>query len=70
MRLLYTFRHEGVWFSRNGEKAYQRGEKPRFLWPADADLTPTVPHHIARQGSERYRFSRELVMFYKQKDQP
>ncbi len=70
MRLLYDFQAEGVFFSHNGAKAYRRGEKPKFMWPEDAILTPTVAHHIARKHTHGrspggYDYSRELLMFYK-----
>ena len=73
MKLLYKFEAEGVWFSRNGAKAYRRGEKPRFLWPDNIKLTPTVAHHIARRkklddrapGGRFENYTRELVMFYR-----
>jgi hypothetical protein len=69
MRLLYNFHAEGVYFSRNGAKAYKRGEKPRFMWPNNANLVPTVAHHIARKHTHGrspggFDYSRELVMFY------
>lgn len=69
MKLLYDFKAEGVWFSKNGAKAYRRGEKPRFLWPDNADLVPTVSHHVATLMRSN-DYSRNLVMFYKQASDP
>jgi hypothetical protein len=63
MRLIYKFEADGVWFSKNGESAYKRGEKPEFLWPDNATLEETCVHHIARKRGRDY--SRELVMFYR-----
>ena len=65
MRLLYEHCHEGVWFSRNGNRAYLKGERPRFMFPDDANVEPTVKHHIARKISDRQGYSREYVMFYR-----
>ena len=67
MRLIYAHKHEGIWFSRNGHRAYMRGEKPLILWPEDAhhELVPTVAHHISRKtGSGDYGYTRKLVMFF------
>lgn len=69
MKNLYKFEAEGVWFSKNGTKAYKRGEKPLFLFKDKTGLIPTIPHHIAREyqcrGKLGMNFTRELVMFYK-----
>lgn len=64
MKLLYSDVHEGVYFSKNGQAAYLRGEKPRFMWPESAKVVETVAHHIARPIAGR-GYSRELVMFYR-----
>ncbi len=63
MRNLYKFNVGDVWFSKNGTKAYQLGERPKFMWPDNSDLIATDTHHIARPFG--VGFTRELVMFYK-----
>jgi len=70
MKPLYKNYHEGYWFSKNGHKAYMRGEKPLFLWTADKDdLEETVAHHIEEHpvdGPRSVRMvTRSLVMFYR-----
>ena len=64
MKLLYIHQHEGFWFSKNGHKAYLRGERPGFMFEPGDRLEPTINHHIARlRGGSDY--TRELVMFYR-----
>lgn len=66
MKPLYKHEHDGVWFSRNGHRAYLLGEKPKQMWPPDAILEPTVAHHVEiRSGGFSVR--RKLVMFYRLK---
>ncbi len=66
MRLIYKHKHEGLFFSHRGHKAYLRGEKPKELWPADAKLKETEVHHIGRSTGSWYGgYTRELIMFYK-----
>lgn len=62
--LLWRYFHEGIWFSKNGHKAYIRGEKPLLLWDDDTILEPTIKHHIAHQ---RPCYTMEFVMFYRKK---
>lgn len=64
MKPLYKHEHEGLWFSRNGHRAYMLGEKPKSLWPTGTPIEPTVAHHIEiRDG--RFQCRRKLVMFYR-----
>jgi hypothetical protein len=67
MRLIYKHQHEGVWFSRNGQRAYLRGEKPAQLWRVPVDqLEATAKHHITRTYANGVPSGqRELVMFYR-----
>jgi hypothetical protein len=66
-RLIYKHQHEGVWFSHAGHTAYERGERPRFMWPEGTKLVATIAHHIARQlpGSYYGGYTRESVMFFR-----
>ena len=67
MRLIYKEKHEGVWFSHNGHRAYENGERPRCLIEKTiGGWEPTVAHHIARRNGNS-TWTRELVMFYKKK---
>ena len=66
MRQLYTFNVDGVWFSHNGQLAYQRGERPLFMWPPGTSVEPTAKHHITRDA----RNTRELLMFYRRATTP
>jgi len=72
MSVLYIHEHEGVWFSKNGHRAYLAGEKPRFMWPAEAKLERTADHHIQREvhntGGKRGKI--RLVTFYRLADRP
>ena len=64
MKPLYKHEHEGLWFSRNGHRAYMLGEKPKSLWLDGTPIEPTVAHHIEiRDG--RFQCRRKLVMFYR-----
>jgi len=66
MRSIYVHEHEGVRFSKNGHAAYERGEKPQFLWKWSeyGDLIPTCHHHIeVNHGKGQWK--RPLVMFYR-----
>lgn len=63
MRLLFQHEHEGLWFSKNGHAAYERGERPIELCPKGAGLISSERHHIARKIGDTY--TRELVQFYK-----
>lgn len=68
MKPLYKFEADGVWFSKNGRKAFLRGEKPKFMWPEGTDIIPTGPHHIEtfrKVGNQRAFCARKLVMFYR-----
>lgn len=69
MRLLYKFQARGVYFSKNGAKAFQRGEMPSVLI-AEADRgRATGNHHIARRRGDG-SYTRELVMFYEKGANP
>ena len=63
MRLVYKYQHEGVWFSKNGHRAYLRGERPGFMWGTGKRLEPVCVHHIAQECSPG-KFTRQLKMFY------
>lgn len=67
MRNIYKFYREGLWFSRNGKKAYLKGERPLRLWESHEGLVPTIAHHIAVQVGASNQFKKSLVMFYKKK---
>lgn len=63
---LSTFWREGYGFSQNGERAYLRGEKPKFLFPPNINLIPTIPHHITcKYAYGPNGFKRSLTMFYR-----
>lgn len=66
MKLLYKNQSEGTWFSKHGWEAFNRGEKPAWMWPVRSDVEPTYPHHVARLR-ERNNYGRWLVMFYRLK---
>jgi len=68
VRLIYKHKHEDVWFSHNGDRAYLRGEKPIFMWPEGVQLEPTALHHISRNvvSHDPHGFTRSLVMFYRE----
>lgn len=65
MKRLYLSRvHEGVGFSENGHKAWMRGERPKWMWPAGTCLEPTCEHHVEVYCSH-FHCNRKLVMFYR-----
>lgn len=64
---LSKHKHEGVWFSKNGHRAYMRGEKPWWLWPLQdrSRLVKTCPHHITvRADRWGIRWKRYNEWFY------
>jgi hypothetical protein len=64
MRLIYRHEHQGIWFSHNGHRAYEKGERPLCLLVHEwCDWEETAKHHIARRRGTEY--TRELVMFYR-----
>lgn len=64
MRLIYRHKHQGVWFSHNGHRAYENGERPDCCLPTEwHDWELTARHHIARKRGNDY--TRELVQFYR-----
>ncbi len=64
MRQLYKDRQrEGIGFSHNGLKAYERGERPACLCREGDKLVPTAVHHI-ETGKAPF-IKRPLVMFYR-----
>ena len=63
MRLIYKHQHEGIWFSHRGHAAYERGEKPEFMWPEGSEIEQTEIHHIAKAP----QYKRKLVMFFREK---
>ncbi len=61
---IYKYRIEGnIWLSTNGKKAYDRGEKPKFLFEDQSNLISTTYHYIAKKTGVVIK--RELVMFYR-----
>lgn len=68
MRLLPAYtQHDGIWMSKNGHRAFLRGERPGCLIADKAGWVETCPHHIARlKPGIRRDYTRELVMFYRQ----
>lgn len=48
VRLLYKHKHDGIWFSKNGHAAYERGERPEMLIESKDDWVFVCNHHIAR----------------------
>jgi hypothetical protein len=66
MKVVYKHVHEGIYFSHNGHAAYLKGEKPFFMWPKDAQIEATCQHHIGHWRGQTH--TRELVMFYREKD--
>ena len=64
MKQLYGARiFNGVGFSKNGKKAFLRGEKPRCMWNDGGILQETTFHHI--EIGQPPNVKRKLVMFYK-----
>ena len=65
MRKLYpdSRYHDGIGYSKNGNEAFLRGERPQFLIKDFKNWKITTPHHIEK-GSGR-GFRRFLVNFFK-----
>lgn len=66
MKLLPAYTQYGnVFFSKNGARAYRRGERPACMLKTTEGMAGTCPHHIARcKPGVRVDYTRELVMFY------
>ena len=62
-QLLKKYIHENIGFSKNGNDAFLRGEKPEFMFPDGTLIIETIPHHIELKVGRTFR--RPLVMFYR-----